>query len=441
MCKLILYNICSRPSPRKEVKVVSTNNVGSSASFQDFQKSISDAWDLGDDEFCNITNIKISKKISQSAADSVINIHKHTYNGFSKQRPRISLNQCSLISDSDKNTDAGRAKIKKFQNLLQTSYLNLNVLQNLSWPGIPFPVRAETWRILSVILIMGYAPTCLDLREATLKQKRGEYWYFVKDYYYTGTRDDAYQGTYRQIHIDIPRMSPNIPLFRQKVVQDIFERILFIWSVRHPASGYVQGINDLVTPFFIVFLYDILPSGVNIDRIDLETLDQEKRNMVEADSYWCFSKFLAGIQDNYIFPQLGIQHKINQLRELIKRIDGTLHAHLESNGVEYLQFSFRWMNNLLTRELPLRCLIRLWDTYLSELDTFATFQLFVCAAFLLYWRDDLLLKKDFQGLMLMLQNLPTQHWSDTEINILVAEAYRLKCTFADAPNHFQTKGS
>lgn len=27
-----------------------------------------------------------------------------------------------------------------------------------------------------------------------------------------------------------------------------------MWAIRHPASGYVQGINDLVTPFFQVFL-------------------------------------------------------------------------------------------------------------------------------------------------------------------------------------------
>lgn len=70
-----------------------------------------------------------------------------------------------------------------------------------------------------------------------------------------------------QIHIDIPRMSPNIPLFRQKVVQKMFERILFIWSVRHPASGYVQGINDLVTPFFIVFLYQVLGNGKHTRRM------------------------------------------------------------------------------------------------------------------------------------------------------------------------------
>lgn len=64
-----------------------------------------------------------------------------------------------------------------------------------------------------------------------------------------------------QIAIDVPRMSPLIPLFQQKPVQEIFERILYIWSVRHPASGYVQGINDLVTPFFVVFLSEYISPG------------------------------------------------------------------------------------------------------------------------------------------------------------------------------------
>ena len=41
----------------------------------------------------------------------------------------------------------------------------------------------------------------------------------------------------------------------------VFERILYIWAIRHPASGYVQGINDLVTPFFVVFLSEYLSDG------------------------------------------------------------------------------------------------------------------------------------------------------------------------------------
>mgnify|MGYP002378582887 CR=1 FL=1 len=56
-------------------------------------------------------------------------------------------------------------------------------------------------------------------------------------------------------------MNPLMPIFQQSVVQELFERILFIWAIRHPASGYVQGINDLVTPFFVVFLSEIIDNG------------------------------------------------------------------------------------------------------------------------------------------------------------------------------------
>ena len=71
-------------------------------------------------------------------------------------------------------------------------------------------------------------------------------------------------------------MHRDVALFQQQQVQEVreclgmdwglhssppssqtcqcFERILFIWSMRHPGSGYVQGMNDLVTPFFVVFL-------------------------------------------------------------------------------------------------------------------------------------------------------------------------------------------
>ena len=34
------------------------------------------------------------------------------------------------------------------------------------------------------------------------------------------------------------------------------------------------------------------------------------------------SRLLDGIQDNYTFAQPGIQTKVNQLRELVQRIDG-----------------------------------------------------------------------------------------------------------------------
>lgn len=42
-----------------------------------------------------------------------------------------------------------------------------------------------------------------------------------------------------------------------------------------------------------------------------------------------------------------------------------------------------------------------------------------------------------QELLLFLQNLPTAGWDDQDVSLLLAEAYRLKFAFADAPNHYK----
>ncbi|KAL7076307.1 hypothetical protein ACQ4LE_004210 [Meloidogyne hapla] len=309
--------------------------------------------------------------------------------------------------------------------------VDLCELRKECWLGIPQRIRPLAWRILS-----GYIPTNLDRRELTLKRKRDEYWDYVEQYFHT-RYDEQHQITFRQIHIDIPRMCPLIPLFQQKKVQEIFERILYIWAIRHPASGYVQGINDLVTPFFIVFLSEFIPDDTDLGSFDLSLLNREQVEMVEADSFWCVSALLDTIQDNYTFAQPGIQRKVNDLRELISRVERNLYTHFESNGVEFLQFSFRWMNNLLMREIPLRTTIRLWDTYLSEKDGFSEFHTYVCGAFLRLWSKQLQNEKDFQGIMLKLQSLPTQNWNDQQICELTADAYSLMQFFHGAKSHLQ----
>nr|DBA33921.1 TPA: hypothetical protein GDO54_001540 [Pyxicephalus adspersus] len=270
-------------------------------------------------------------------------------------------------------------------------------LRKCSWPGIPRDVRPTTWRLLS-----GYLPANKDRRQHTLQRKRAEYFGFIEQYY-DSRNEEHHEDTYRQIHIDIPRTNPLIPLFQQPLVQEIFERILFIWAIRHPASGYVQGINDLVTPFFVVFLTEHVEDDV--ENFDVSSLSPDTLRNIEADSFWSISKLLDGIQ--------------------FAENSGEVHHHLQKYEVEYLQFAFRWMNNLLMRELPLRCTIRLWDTYQ------------VCAAFLVKWRKEILDEEDFQGLLMLLQNLPTIHWGNEEIGLLLAEAYRLKYMFADAPNHYR----
>lgn len=347
-------------------------------------------------------------------------------------RPIIPL--VARISDQNASgappmTVREKSRLDKFRQLLASPSTDLEELRKHSWSGIPREVRPITWRLLS-----GYLPANNERRELVLSRKREEYFGFIEQYYHSRT-DEHYKDTYRQIHIDIPRTNPLIPLFQQPAVQEVFERILFIWAIRHPASGYVQGINDLVTPFFVVFLSEFVTEDV--ENFDVAALPLDTQRNIEADSFWCMSKLLDGIQDNYTFAQPGIQNKVKALEELVSRIDEDIHNHFKRYEVEYLQFAFRWMNNLLMRELPLRCTIRLWDTYQAEAEGFSNFHLYVCAAFLIEWRKEILSMVDFQGLLMLLQNLPTIHWGNEEVGLLLAEAYRLKYMFADAPSHYK----
>ena len=82
---------------------------------------------------------------------------------------------------------------------------------------------------------------------------------------------------------------------------------------RHPASGYVQGINDLVTPFLMVFLQvqknfiyptiftktslfsftkDFVEEDVTRVSFEFSDLEASVRENIEADSFWCMTKVL-----------------------------------------------------------------------------------------------------------------------------------------------------
>ncbi|KAJ3197847.1 GTPase-activating protein [Dinochytrium kinnereticum] len=292
-------------------------------------------------------------------------------------------------------------RFMKFKTILESANVDLDQLKKLSWMGIPDEIRPMVWKLL-----MGYLPANSDRREATLQRKRKEY----QDYIQQSFGEDSApldQALHHQIHIDIQRTNATIPLYQNELIQQSLERILYCWAIRHPASGYVQGINDLVTPFYQVFLQSYLSDDVEttkVDKIPKETLSE-----VEADSYWCLSKLLDGIQDNYTFAQPGIQRQIARLKELINRIDA-----LES----------RPQSQILIKR----------DAKAEGSDGFSDFHLYVCAAFLVKWSEQLR-KMDFQEMMIYLQSLPTSSWDEKDIELLLSEAFMWKSLFHNSPSH------
>lgn len=343
---------------------------------------------------------------------------------------------------------------EKLASLLAEPAMNLDAVKKLAWAGLPNSARAPVWKIL-----LGYVPTNSGRRKDTLERRRREYREAVEQHYSLSTdsaeeSSKAWQGahtynrvghqedvTMRQISVDLPRTCPGQAIFHISEVQLALQRILYVWATRHPASGYVQGMNDLVTPFMFVFLSEYVKTGTEdsiLDMTDLSALEHPEEALAnaEADSYWCLTALLNDIQDYYTFSQPGIQRRVHYLRELVARVDSSLCTHVEDEGLDFLQFAFRWMNCLLMRELPFPLIVRVWDTYLAESDGFALFHVYVCAALLVSFSDELQ-EMDFQDLVMFLQNLPTDSWTAKEIDVILSQAYMWRTIFGAAPSHLQ----
>eukprot|EP01116_Phalansterium_solitarium_P003849 TRINITY_DN14678_c0_g1_i1.p1 TRINITY_DN14678_c0_g1~~TRINITY_DN14678_c0_g1_i1.p1 ORF type:complete len:392 (-),score=125.11 TRINITY_DN14678_c0_g1_i1:48-1223(-) len=319
------------------------------------------------------------------------------------------------LTESAKNF--GHAKHQKFLTLLDCPNVDLDALRQLAWKGVPCEVRAMVWKLL-----LEYLPTNRDRRAATLERKRAEYADCIPQYFDVNedVRTPDEKALHRQIQVDMPRTAPTLPLFQSTAVQQRLARLLYVWAIRHPASGYVQGINDLATPFFVVFLSEHVAGDVHT--CDVSQLGDDVMLRVEADTYWCLTKMLDGIQDHYTFSQPGLQRMIHKLTEITQKIDPALYEHFENQQIMFIQFAFRWMNCLLMRELPLPLIIRVWDTYFSELETLGLFHVYTCAAFLKEFSGTLL-KMDFQEMMLFLNNVHTGAWDEDQIELLLSQAY------------------
>lgn len=344
-----------------------------------------------------------------------------------------SVNNKSASLDTQKPSFGARAtdsaRIAKFTKEMSKPAVILEKLRELAWSGVPPYMRPQVWRLL-----LGYAPPNSDRRQGVLSRKRLEYLDSAAQFYDIPDteRSDDEISMLRQIAVDCPRTVPDVTFFQHEQVQKSLERILYTWAIRHPASGYVQGINDLVTPFLIVFLEEHLEG--NMENWNISHLSPQTISNIEADCYWCLSKLLDGMQDHYTFAQPGIQRLVFKLKELVRRIDEPVSRHMEEQGLEFLQFAFRWFNCLLIREIPFHLVTRLWDTYLAEGDSLPEFLVYISASFLLTWSDKLQ-KLEFQEMVMFLQHLPTQIWTYHELEMVLSRAFMWHAMFNSSPSH------
>lgn len=368
------------------------------------------------------------KDVRSAASSRSVSNSSHSHTGTAG-----TISAAATTSSSGSGGGSGGAtpsstsslRLSRFQKCLEAKAVDISKLKALAWSGVPSRYRQCTWQML-----LGYLPTSRERQASSLAKKKQDYQQCVATYFGARagiTRTDAEQTLLRQVLVDVPRTTPDIPLIHSDFVQRSLERVLYVWAMRHPASGYVQGINDLATPFYSVFL----SPWVELDTTDLSHVNPLILLDIEADVYGCLTKLLDTIQDHYTPLQPGIHRMMARLRDLMLRVDEDLVLHLERNSAEIHHFAFRWMNNLLMRELPFRLIFRVWDACFAEAQGFDEFYVYVCGALLHRFARNLKAMQ-FPETFQFIQKLPaaTQHWTETDINELLSQAYIYKSLYA-----------
>jgi hypothetical protein len=321
---------------------------------------------------------------------------------------------------------------RRFDELLAATVVDLDRIREISWAGIPEDFRATVWR-----LFLDYEPVDSVIRAATLQHKRNDYFDCVERVFSERQRHlwtNSQRQTEIQILCDLPRTY--IALLRCQRVQLLFERVLFVWSVRHPASGYVQGMNDLLQPFFFAFLAPHA-TGKNLGELitnpSIDFVTEDSLREIEADCFWCFSKLLDGLQDLYTKDQPGLYKMLESLMKVIEKVDPGLGSWIKAEDIQYQEFAFRWMNCLLVREFSVRLIFRLWDSYLSNHSKIATSHVYVCAA-LMAALSTKLTNAPHAEFVMQVQGIDPDSWTIEDMEMLIALGYVYEKMFASAPS-------
>lgn len=110
-------------------------------------------------------------------------------------------------------------------------------------------------------------------------------------------------------------------------------------------------------------------------------------------------------------------HTESQFLTLFRAIHPDLHSYFDEEEIHPRDWVSSWLKWLLSKELPLYCLTRLWDTYFAD---GLGLHIYVCLAIVGEWRDELTELEDVE-LKGFLQHLPSM-----DMNKIIRLAYNIQ---------------
>ena len=271
-----------------------------------------------------------------------------------------------------------------------------------------------------------YLPTKRADEAALLERQRALYREFVQelivdpraaepvDDHPLAQRDDSKWAAFfkdtelmAEIEKDAKRTFPQLHFFNHDPANGAIEhyealrRLLFVYAKLNPGIRYVQGMNELLAPFYYLF-------AQAVGERDCAENRTETREDAEADAFWSFTNLMAEHMNVFCktldSSEVGVQAEMRKLNALLRRKDPALWANLEEKGLSPQFYSFRWITLLLSQEFELPDVMRLWDSLFADANRFEYLRLF-CCAMICQVRDQLFLA-DFASNLKLLQRYP-----------------------------------
>jgi hypothetical protein len=251
-------------------------------------------------------------------------------------------------------------------------------------------------RCLAWLVMLGIYPKCAAEWPSTMLRLNTEYWELVQysgvSHWHTkvvpvhfpseeyGLPKNEIMGI---IHGDIVRTGrlafflPPLPIpgtepsSDEDVLHDIqehirrLERVLYVFSTLHVGLSYMQGFNELVTPFYYVLLKC------------LGTLFRNEINFVESLTFHLFQELLTKTelaefyttQDKSSF----ILHRVGQFEDLLARHLPVAAGIIKSLRIHPLFYCLRWFTLLFAQEHDLPTLLAIWDSLFAHFAKFVDY--------------------------------------------------------------------
>ena len=251
------------------------------------------------------------------------------------------------------------------------THVDMDKLLSLCRTGVPERLRGEAWKYL-----LGVSKPEKSEEMSLWKHMEQEYQELERAWQAVPQSELT-----RRIKDEIRRYRTEVPFFRDARTHQRLERVLRCYLWRR-GEDFCPGMVHVLGPFAQVYASD-------------------------SEAYYCFQQLMKKLEWSVAFE--GCKQMTVTFMTLLRHTLPELYFYFEEqcSGGSWLT---SWLQFLLARELPLPCVLRLWDTYFSLPSTarqgaLQELHVFVCLAILEQCVEELM-ELDDADLLWYLQHLP-----------------------------------